>query len=238
MNDELIRIEPGVRADYDALARFHYRAGPPGTCVRVLRATEGPSLVGVLVVSMPTLNGAWRETAWPGWLTGLNARERAKEINQRLRVISRVIVESRWRGMGVGRRLVRAYLASPLTPRTEAIAAMGASCPIFAAAGMSQVPVIRSHRDKLFAQVLASAGVQAWELMDQSRRREILRSRPEIATSAASWGRSHRLVRDRAARGKKVPLDQVCAFAAAGVCARTHAYVHDSSWRDLKRRGV
>jgi predicted GNAT family N-acyltransferase len=229
MSAEEIKVEDGVRADYEALARFHYRAGAPGTCVRVLRAREDGVVVGVLVVSMPTLNGAWRAKAWPGWLAGLGPRERAREINMRLRVISRVIVEPRWRGLGVGRRLIRLYLESALTERTEAIAAMGACCPVFGAAGMREVAVTRSRRDETFARVLASAGVEAWELMEEARRREVLRSRVEIAEGVRSWGRSHRLVRDRVARGEEVALEQVCALAAAGLCATTRVYVHDSS---------
>ena len=63
-----ISITVGTRHDYLALQRFHYVDNAPATMAQVLRATDGPQLIGVLVISMPTLNAWWRAHAWPGWL--------------------------------------------------------------------------------------------------------------------------------------------------------------------------
>ncbi|MEL7473144.1 MAG: hypothetical protein AAGK04_07490 [Planctomycetota bacterium] len=77
-SDRPWRVQRGGLADYDRLAVHHYRAGRPATVARwpdtprpaVLRAVglgrEADQLAGVLLVSLPTLNGAWRERAWPG----------------------------------------------------------------------------------------------------------------------------------------------------------------------------
>jgi predicted GNAT family acetyltransferase len=94
-------------------------------------------VVGVLVVSRPTLNGAWRELAWPGRYSG-DRREGARRLNAEVRAISRVIVRPEFRGRGIARRLVRAYLDRPLTPATEAPTSRGRSCPFFVAAGMTE----------------------------------------------------------------------------------------------------
>jgi len=136
-----IRIEQGTMADYQALAHLHYRGAKPATHTLILRAIRsvpivGELLAGVLVVSMPTLNGAWRARAWPGFFSSKSKSINAKRINTHLRCISRVIVEPRSRGLSVASMLVRAYLRSPQTPATEAIAAMGAVCPFFERAGM------------------------------------------------------------------------------------------------------
>ncbi|HYE01768.1 MAG TPA: GNAT family N-acetyltransferase [Phycisphaerales bacterium] len=138
-----IDLEPGTRADYAALARFHYRAGAPATMVGVVRAVEPGrgELAGVLVVSMPTLNGPWRELAWPGRYAGPDRRRGLRRLNAEVRTISRVVVEPRYRGLGLGRRLVEAYLRRPLTAATEAVAAMGGACPFFARAGMREYEV-------------------------------------------------------------------------------------------------
>ncbi len=84
----------------------------------VLRALVEQQLAGVLVVSMPTLNGRWRHAAWPDvdWAAG-GRTAAARRLNLRVRTISRVIVEPRCRGMGVATKLVRSYLAGPLTAR-------------------------------------------------------------------------------------------------------------------------
>lgn len=142
-------IEPGTRADLHALARFHYRAGAPATIDLVLRAIDRPTgiLAGVLVVSRPTLNGPWRAPAWGAPFTTSNKRRAARALNRSVRCISRVIIDPRFRGLGLARELVRTYLARPLTPRTEAPAAMGRFANFFLAAGMRAVPSPPSRRD-------------------------------------------------------------------------------------------
>jgi len=239
-----IRIELGTRADFLALAHHHYRIGAPATCVRVLRAVprsgsaptphipgtprlSEPQLpVGVLVVSMPVLNGAWRDAAWPGWLTGCDPRERAVHLNRSLRAISRLIVAPEWRGLGIGRALVRAYLDDPDTERTEAIASMGAFCPVFAAAGMREIQTRRCRRDLSLEHALVRARIEPWRLIDEHERRVFLRDDGgELERAARTWGRSHRLIRDRGARGVPVPTDEILALAASRLCERVRAFV-------------
>lgn len=136
-------IAPGTRADLDALAHLHYQAGPPATIAGVWTARDSAcpraGVVGVLVASYPTLHGAWRRAAWPEMPTGREAS--AAWLNREVRCLSRLIVDRRYRGCGVGSALVRAYVRAPLTPRTEAVATMGAVCPVFASAGMRAVQV-------------------------------------------------------------------------------------------------
>jgi len=150
-----IRFAPGSRADYAHLAHHHYKAGPPATIARTpegtpcIYAARDPDdrLAGVLVVSMPTLNSSWRKLAWPGVYNTGDKRRDALEINRSLRCLSRVIVDPRFRGLGVARRLVQHYLRHALTQRTEAIAAMGHICPFFEAAGMTAYSLPPSLRD-------------------------------------------------------------------------------------------
>jgi GNAT superfamily N-acetyltransferase len=134
---DAITIVPGAAHDYDWLARHHYRAHRPATLARVLCARvdglAGPA--GVLVVSMPTLRGSWRRSAWPEC-----SLRTPRELNERVRCISRVIVDPRVRGLGVATALVRAYLAGPDTEKTEAITGPLADwAPIFRAAGMREL---------------------------------------------------------------------------------------------------
>ena len=158
-------IERGTIHDYAALAHLHYRAGRPASVVRVLRARHGGEVIGVLVVSMPTLDGWWRELAWPGrFRCGDKSRDTAR-LNREVRCISRVIVDPRRRGTGVARLLVRAYLRRPLTPLTESCAAMGAWCPFFSAAGMTEYRSPPSARDARLADALAGCGLGVHALL-------------------------------------------------------------------------
>ena len=117
-------LRAGTMRDYHALARFHYRATRPATIARILTLDDPnhDEPVGVLVLSMPTLNGRWRDEAWPGRFRARDRSAAAARINRELRTISRVIIDPRYRGLGLAARLVRAYLSSPDTPATEAIA--------------------------------------------------------------------------------------------------------------------
>jgi GNAT superfamily N-acetyltransferase len=143
-------IQRGTRDDLAALSRFHYRAGPPATIDLVLRATDRPTgiLAGVLVVSRPTLNGSWRAPAWGEPFNTRDKRALAHALNRSVRCISRVIIDPRFRGLGLARELVLAYLASPLTSRTESPAAMGRFANFFLAAGMRAVPMPHARRDE------------------------------------------------------------------------------------------
>lgn len=163
-----VRLETGGIADYDALAPHHYRGGRPATRVLVRRAIRTmpggtESLAGVLVVSMPTLNGAWRRHAWPGRFEG-DKRRAASRINRDLRCLSRVVVDPASRGLGVARRLVEDYLAAPLTPATEAVAQMGAVCPFFERSGMRAYPLALGPDDARLLDALATAGLSHAEL--------------------------------------------------------------------------
>lgn len=150
---------------------------------------------GVLVVSMPTLNGSWRAGAWPGWLDGLSRAAAADALNRELRAISRVIVDPRLRGAGVARALVGHYLRSPLSVRTEAVAAMGKWCPFFERAGMRAVPVpIGAHGRRLDA-LLARAGVRPLEAVERGAAARIARTEPELVASLRRWAGSSRATR-------------------------------------------
>jgi GNAT superfamily N-acetyltransferase len=201
-----IGIGAGSRDDYLALARWHYRGREPATIDRVLVARVGGTreaggrVVGVLVVSHPTLNGRWRDRAWPG-VFPRDKSARAHALNRELRTISRVIVDPSWRGVGIAGMLVRAYLAKPATRRTEAIAAMGAFCPLFSRAGMREVRVPRSEPDRALARALRRERFPAWRLCDGGAVRGVLRRRPRLREALDSWVKSHKGPRERGLRG-------------------------------------
>lgn len=219
--DTLVRVSRGTIRDYDALAPFHYRAGRPATRVRILRARVGRQLVGVLVVSMPTLNAGWRRNAWGDRYSARPSAAVARRLNQDVRTISRVIIDPRWRGLGVARQLVGAYLRRPLTRRTEAAAVMGAFSPFFERAGMRRVEVTRPPRDRVLAKRLREAGVRPNALL-RERSREAAIARREVREAILSWARAHATYR-RAA--KHATIEDLAIKAASALIAMPVAFV-------------
>lgn len=215
-----VRIEPGGVSDYRLLARWHYRAGAPAVPVLVVRASVCGEPAGVLVVTRPVLNGRWREAAWPGWLAGMGKRERAAEMNARLRTVARLVVAPAFRGCGVGSGLVRAYLADPLTERTEALSAMGALCPVFERAGMRRVARPPGRAEARALSALRGAGVPPWRLADPSVRRRAAR---DGGVARALRG----LAFDRWRAGRGASAEELMERLWPAVASRAAAFVHE-----------
>ena len=161
-----IITEEGCRDDYKALAHWHYRPGAPAAPVKTLRLRHAAlnETIGVLVVAMPTLNARWRRIAWPGRYNASNKRANAKRINNEIRRIARVIIDPRFRGLGLASRLVRAYLRNPLTPCTESAAVMGNCTNFFERAGMTAYHLPSTARQARMTDALEHTGVLPHDL--------------------------------------------------------------------------
>jgi GNAT superfamily N-acetyltransferase len=144
LTEELI-VERGTRAEYEALAHYHYREAALGPVAAIFTirhrgvaaAMYGRQPLGVLVATMPAANLALRTIATGGRLRRADRREELREVNASVRCIARVIVEPAYRGVGIGTRLVREAIARLAVPFVEALAVMGYVHPIFERAGMT-----------------------------------------------------------------------------------------------------
>jgi GNAT superfamily N-acetyltransferase len=223
-----LRISPDAADDFRHLSRFHYRTSRPAAFVHILRAHDADAPldappIGVLAVSMPTLNGRWRDLAWPGRYAGPDRRCAARRLNRELRCISRVIVDPRRRGCGVATALVRAYLHAPLTPATEAVAAMAACCPFFRRAGMTEYALAPSPRDARLADAIAAAGLAGRDPDDPAVRRLLTsgtRRARFIARELRHWADASRATRALL----DAPVDQIARVAWSALAAPIVAY--------------
>ncbi|MFA6045744.1 MAG: hypothetical protein WC718_12240 [Phycisphaerales bacterium] len=226
-----IAIARGTWFDYLRLSQHHYRLGHPATIDTVLSATHGGRLVGVLVTSRPVLNAGWRRPAWgERFSPPASKRDIAQRLNAEVRTISRVIVEPRYRGQSIARRLVAAYLAQPTTTHTEALASMGRWCPFFERAGMTRVPFAPPRRDVAFARVIREAGLKPWMLADLTVARRLLETRPEVREGLARWANASRATR------RHTISPQLLVLAASTIAAPPVAYVFTGPKRQQTRR--
>jgi GNAT superfamily N-acetyltransferase len=197
------------------------------------RVAGEPAPVGVLLVSMPVLNGPWRRLAWPGVFDGVPRDRRAAVLNHPrlgVRCISRVIVEPRFRGLGVATRLVRAYLRRPMTVHTEALAAMGEVARFFERAGMSRLDVPPSARHARLLDLLEQHRVPLGMLSTPGAALRLVRARVSPRVLARELRRWHG-VHDRA--GGSIPsIAVVFRRACRELLSRPAAFVHRRSERE------
>ncbi len=142
--DEL-EFVPAKMTDYHRLQRYHYRSGQPGPIdsVFAIKPKDGSLLMhdcpvaGVIVYAWPPLNCRMRNRVFADLLSGLDNSSRVEKVNRMVRTISRVIIEPRFRGLGLASKLVRETLSQVNVPIVEAMAAMGRVHPFFERAGMT-----------------------------------------------------------------------------------------------------
>jgi hypothetical protein len=138
-----LKIETGTIEDYKQLARYHYREGRlgPYSNIFAVKAEKMPGVlrrqtVGAIVYAAPAMAVELRNVALGGILSNISQRDKLSFINNNIRNISRVVLEPRFRGLGLAARLVRETLHLVDIPIVEALAVMGHVNPFFEKAGM------------------------------------------------------------------------------------------------------
>lgn len=231
-------IEEGDLLDYRALSVFHYRAGPPTGVAGVLRLMHrdegGRSIrAGVLVIAYPALWCTWHRRIWPerfgrvprgkaGERSEIDGLNEAERLNCSLRMISRVVIDPRFRGLGAASMLVASYLRSPRTPLTAALASMGRCCPFFASAGMAAHELPRSSRDEALCTVFAERGVTPWRLADSAYAGRMVKD-GLIRRAIESWHAKGASARHRS---RSIPLVELAMLAGSSLYARPLVYAH------------
>lgn len=237
-------IVPGDRADYHALKAHHYRPGHPATMMRILAVRDPeptasdrftgraarPRSVAVLIESLPTLSCRLRDEALGGRYGHLPPKPRATLLNQEVRCISRVIVDPRYRGLGLAVRLLRHALATAATRYTEAIAVMGKVSPFFERAGMTPYQRQPLVADQRALAALTSAGFEPHQLAmpaDLRARIEALdaQTRAFVTAELTRWYRGH------GGRGftRRPDLAATLAAARQRLLAQPVYYLHENT---------
>jgi hypothetical protein len=165
-----LRIVRGGFEDYKKLARFHYRDRRPGayTAIFVIKPDRGISKepVGVIVYTMPSAGAELRNVATGNTFVGFDSRTRLSLINKNIRCISRVIIEPRFRGLGLASRLVRETMPEMDVPIIESMAVMGMVNPFFEKAGMKSYAAKMPVRCIQLVEAFSAVGIEEDELID------------------------------------------------------------------------
>lgn len=165
---ENLQIEPGCLDDYKGLARYHYCGSHPGpaSAIFVLKRLGYETPVGVVVYSNAPAVLELRNVATNHIFSGLDRSSQLELINTNIRRISRVIIEPRYRGLGLASRLVRDTMPLVNVPIIEALALMGWVNPFFERAGMKAYKAKSSSANVQFIEALSVIGVEQSELLN------------------------------------------------------------------------
>ena len=167
---EKLQIVPGGLEDYKKLAHFHYRDSCPGPFAAIFVIKPVKTLnaepVGVIVYTMPSAGAELRNIATGNFFAGFDNRTRLSLINKNIRCISRVIIEPRFRGLGLASRLVRETMPKMDVPIIEAMAVMGLVNPFFEKAGMKAFTANMPRRCVQLVEAFSMVGVEKEELID------------------------------------------------------------------------
>lgn len=160
---EGLEIVEGQRGDYDRLAKFHYRDGELGPYHKIFAIRPG---IAVIVYKMPTPGLELRNVALSSVFDGLNKSDRLGLVNRSIRCISRVIVEPRYRGLGLASRLVRETMGLVGVEIVEAMAVMGEVNPFFEKAGMRAYHGGKLKRCEQLTEAMSLVGINEGQLVD------------------------------------------------------------------------
>lgn len=167
---DVVRGEP---ADYKPFAAYHYRDEKPTAikAVFVLRPKRslgsfGTKPAGVIVYCMPNPRVELRNVATNGLFANLDRQTELALINRNIRCIARLVIEPRFRGIGLATRLVRETMAQMEVPIVEALGVMCTVNPFLQRAGMQgfapRVPVEHVQ----LVEALSAVGIEEDLLID------------------------------------------------------------------------
>ena len=169
-----IKIVSGCLDDYKQLAHFHYRDSRLGPFAAIfairpaktLSCSSGTGVIGVIVYRMPSSGIELRNVATGNFFAGFDRVTRLALVNKNIRCISRVILEPRFRGLGLASRLVRETMPKMGVPIVEALAVMGMVNPFFERAGMSACAAKMPARCVQLTEAFSLVGVEKETLIE------------------------------------------------------------------------
>ena len=124
-------------------------------------------VVGIIVYTMPAANLELRNIATGGRFSGFGDRRlQLQMVNKHIRCISRVIIEPRYRGLGLASMLVRETIPKIDVEIIEALAVMGTINPFFERAGMRRYEGKVPLRCVKLIEAMGAVGIGEEELVD------------------------------------------------------------------------
>lgn len=180
-----LEVVPGDLADYRQLAAYHYRDSCPVAVKGVFALRPKRSLpalggkpAGAIVYAMATPRVELRRVATGGVFADFDRQTELSLINRNIRSIARVVVEPRFRGIGLATRLVRETMPRMNVPVIEALGVMPKVNPFLERAGMKPFADGTMLRRPLahveLTEALSAVGIEEDRLIDPESVQQML----------------------------------------------------------------
>jgi len=168
-----LAIIPGDMSDYAPLAPYHYRDEKPVAVKAVFTLTPkrtggmlGSGPAGVIVYCAPNPRVELRTIATNGAFAELDRQTQLSLINANIRCIARVIIEPRFRGIGLATRLVRETMPMLNVPIVESLGVMAQVNPFLERAGMQAFAPRTPLAHVQLVEAFSTVGIEADQLID------------------------------------------------------------------------
>ena len=206
-----VQIVPGCLDDYKELGHYHYRdnrLGPYAAIFAIKPAKTsasgfGTKTIGVIVYTMPSPGLELRNIATGNFFAGLDRSTQLALVNKNIRCISRVIIEPRFRSLGLASRLVRETMPKMNVPIIEAMAVMGLVNPFFERAEMTAYTAEMPARCVQLTEAFSMVGIEKEQLIDPKKvQRKLEQLQPskaefiefQIQNFLQSYGKRHNML--------------------------------------------
>lgn len=228
-----IEIVPGCARDWRRFAHWHYLgAGRPGPVCAVWRARVRGHDAGIVMFGYPHLLLSARKHALPARFHVSALRgEGPAALNREVRLLQRVVVDPRLRGLGIATRLIAHGLRELDVPYVECIAQMGAFSDFLLQAGFERLCRLEvPHAAQLLLRFCERRDIPAQRLHEPAVREALLARLPAPDSRALQHHFDH-LARSRvntghgSSRGAPLPSGQALDAALARLGARPDYYL-------------
>ncbi len=205
-----LKIVAGDTDDYERLAHYHYRDSRLGPFAAIFALKPrnrsvgrlGTDTAGVIVYKMPSPALELRNAATGNMFSGFDRATGLALVNKTIRCISRVVIEPRFRGLGLASTLVRETMPRMNVPIIEALAVMGLVNPFFEKAGMKAYQAKPAARCAQLIEAFSMVGLEdaelVWPQKVQRKIEQLLPSKAEfieqqIKTFLQSYGKRRQM---------------------------------------------
>lgn len=225
--------------DICLVSKYHYRPLPKQPYVRAWKISDstygkGTNPIGIITYSMPVLNCAARRAATGDFFKGSDKRTQLLRLNEHVRRISRVVIDPRYRGLGLAAWLVRRTMPAMGVSMVEAAAVMGRLCDFFERAGMRRIDLPVRPEGQALIQALKTAGIEESLWIDAARVQERIDRLPESERILVEK-RMHRFLGAYGRRRSMPSGEERTRFALSRLNAQPAYYFWLNPEREIKR---